>query len=137
MGNFLVPFGCLRFDYFFIVKIQFLILLSVIILFVFIGMRAPGVPDAYHFLLSSSGGYLFHEVGYVDQALWIFAAAAILALARDRLFIAALILSLSILAHEVAVFTTLPIVFAYVALQDKQTISTYTKYLLCPPRFSW
>ncbi|MGA9667504.1 MAG: hypothetical protein WBQ69_13815 [Gallionella sp.] len=132
LGNFLVPFGCLRFDYFFIVKIQFLILLSVIILFVFIGMRAREFLTLIIFFLSSSGGYLFHEVGYVDQALWIFAAAAILALARDRLFIAALILSLSILAHEMAIFTTLPIVFAYVALQDKQTISTYTKVFALP-----
>jgi len=132
LGTFLAPFGCARFDYFFIAKVQFLILLLAISLFVYIGIRNRGVLVLIVFFLSSAGGYLFHEVGYVDQSLWIFAAAAILALARDRLYLAALILSLSILAHEMAIFTTLPIVFAYVALQEKQAGLIYTK-IFAPP----
>jgi hypothetical protein len=132
LGTFLAPFGCTRFDYFFIAKIQFLVLLLAISLFVYIGIRNREFFTLVVFFLSSAGGYLFHEVGYVDQSLWIFAAAAILALARDRLYLAALILSLSILAHEMAIFTTLPIVFAYVALQEKQAGLIYIK-IFAPP----
>lgn len=132
LGTFLATFGCMRFDYFFIAKIQFLILMSVIILFVYIGFKNRDFLALIVFFFSAAGGYLFNEVGYVDQSLWIFAAAAILALDRDRLYLAGSILSLSILAHEMAIFTTLPIVLAYVAIQGKQAGSTCMKVFALP-----
>jgi hypothetical protein len=132
LGTFLAPFGCTRFDYFFIQKIQFLVLLLVLGLFIRSGIRNKEPLVLSIFFLSSAGGYLFHEVGYIDQPLWLFAALAILALDRSHLYLSALFLSLSVMAHEMAIFTVLPMVLAYVAMQHKPTSSMYIR-LFAPP----
>jgi hypothetical protein len=132
LGTFLFPLGCVRFDYFFVAKIQFLILFLALSLFIYIGIKNRSFLTLNVFFLSSAGGYLFHEVGYVDQLLWIFAAMAILALYRDRLYLASLFLCLSIMAHEMALFTAVPIVLAYVLIQKKPTKLAYIKIFAMP-----
>lgn len=132
LGVFLTPFGCARFDYFFVEKIQLLVLFLVIALFVYIAIKSRSFFALIVLFCSAAGGYLFHEVGYVDQLLWIFAAMAIGLLERNYLFLAALLLCLSVLIHEMSVFTIVPIVLAYAVVRKKLDGIAYAK-LLIPP----
>ncbi|MEV5716801.1 hypothetical protein AB0L41_23125 [Amycolatopsis mediterranei] len=60
-------------------------------------------------LLLPTGGYLFHEVGYLDQVLYLVLFAALWALHRNRPVSAAALLMASVLAHEIALLTVVPI----------------------------
>lgn len=133
LGTFLYPLGCIRFDYFFIAKVQILILLLALSLFIYFGVKNRAFLVQSVFFLSAAGGYLFHEVGYVDQLLWIVAALAIWALDRNRLYLAASLLCLSVMAHEMAIFTAVPIMLAYVVIRKNNfSLSDYVKVFALP-----
>jgi hypothetical protein len=78
------------------------------------------------FFLSSAGGYLFNEIGYPEQMIWIVAFLAVLAMEKQRQYIASCLLLISVLIHETSFFITLPIVFSYLIIR-KNTFSTYIK----------
>jgi hypothetical protein len=67
-------------------------------------------------LLLPTGGYLFHEVGYYDQVLYLLLFGALWALHRNRPIIASLLMTIGVLVHEITVLTVLPI-FAMAALR--------------------
>lgn len=67
-------------------------------------------------LLLPTGGFLFHEVGYYEQVLYLLLFAALYALRRGRPVLAAGLMTASVLAHEITALTVLPI-FALVLLQ--------------------
>ncbi|MEV6911089.1 hypothetical protein [Amycolatopsis sp. NPDC051071] len=67
-------------------------------------------------LLIPAGGYLFHEVGYFDQVLYLLLFGALWALHRNRPVLASAVMALSVTAHEIALLTVLP-VFGFVALR--------------------
>jgi len=67
-------------------------------------------------LLLPTGGYFFHEVGYYDQVLYLVLFAGVLALDRSRPIVASVLMTLSVLVHEITVLTALPI-FAMVAVR--------------------
>ncbi|MFJ8916911.1 hypothetical protein [Amycolatopsis sp. NPDC102389] len=60
-------------------------------------------------LLLPTGGYLFHEVGYFDQVLYVLLFGALWALHRDRPVLASALMALSVTVHEIALLTVLPI----------------------------
>ena len=132
LGTFLVPFGCARFDYFFIAKIQFLVLLFALCLFIYIGVRNLEIPTLILFFLSAAGGYVFDEVGYVEQFQWILGFLSVWALARKQHYLAAILMSLSVMSHEMALFTVLPLVLAYSIVHMKPTFSEYAR-MFGPP----
>jgi hypothetical protein len=112
LGTLLYPLGDLRFSYYLIVGIQFAVLAAlnvVIITHVFkanIGVRAAYIL----FLLAPTGAYLFHEVGYIDQLLYLM---LFLVLVLRNVVIVSVLLALSIFVHELAVFTIIPIYMAH------------------------
>ena len=67
-------------------------------------------------LLLPTGGYLFHEVGYYDQVLYLLLFGALWALHRNRPGIASALLVLSVTVHEIALLTVLP-VFGFAVLR--------------------
>jgi hypothetical protein len=62
------------------------------------------------FLASDAGTFLFNEVGYPDPWMLLLSVACAGLFARGRFKAAALLLALSVLVHEMAVFTVLPVV---------------------------
>ncbi|MFE0028491.1 hypothetical protein [Amycolatopsis sp. NPDC059021] len=67
-------------------------------------------------LLLPTGGYLFHEIGYLDQVLYLVLFAALWALRRDRPVVAGALMVASVLTHEIALLTVVP-VFGLVLLR--------------------
>lgn len=67
-------------------------------------------------LLLPTGGYLFHEVGYLDQVVYLVLLAALWALHRDRPVPAGVLMVASVLTHEIALLTVVP-VFGFVVLR--------------------
>jgi len=63
------------------------------------------------FLLMPTGGYLFHEVGYFDQLLYLMFFGSMWLLGRGRAVAAAAMLALAVTVHEIAVLTVLPLFF--------------------------
>ncbi|SEP50391.1 hypothetical protein [Amycolatopsis saalfeldensis] len=61
------------------------------------------------FLLLPTGGYLFHEVGYYDQTLYLLLVGALAALRRNRPGIASALMVASVTVHEIALLTVLPV----------------------------
>ncbi len=61
------------------------------------------------FLIAPTGGYLFHEVGYVEQVLYLILIGA-LTLKDKRLSL--VLMALSLFVHEMAAFTIIPIYLA-------------------------
>src|SRR5215468_10239044 len=68
LGTLLYPLGSLRFHYHFLVTLQALVLLALLALLLGHAMRSHIRIKLVTilFLLGPAGGYLFHEVGYVD-----------------------------------------------------------------------
>jgi hypothetical protein len=73
-------------------------------------------------LVLPAGAYLFHEVGYLDQVVYLLLFAAIWLLNRNRWVIASVVMVLAVLTHEMALFTTIPlfalVVFARLPLRS-------------------
>ncbi|GAB3740073.1 hypothetical protein GCM10027598_69980 [Amycolatopsis oliviviridis] len=67
-------------------------------------------------LLLPTGGYLFHEVGYFDQMLYLLLFGALWALHRNRPAVASAMMTLSVMVHEIALLTVLP-VFGFALLR--------------------
>ncbi|HEY0192600.1 MAG TPA: hypothetical protein VGC42_15885, partial [Kofleriaceae bacterium] len=68
-------------------------------------------------LLLPSGGFVFDEVGYFDQVLYLILFAGVALLARGRLAWAAVVMALAPMVHEIAALTVLP-VFGWLALRQ-------------------
>lgn len=63
-----------------------------------------------------TGGYLFNEVGYFDQVLYLLLFAAIWLVRRGRLVAATCVMCVAPGVHEIAILTVIP-VFGVVALR--------------------
>lgn len=116
VGTILYVFGDLRFNYMFIAAIQvtlFSVLLGVLLRYAF---RAEDKLKAVFvlYLLAPTGGYLFHEIGYIEQLLYLILFVA-LYLSNPMLGLGLMVASLFV--HEMALFTTIPIYFAYLILK--------------------
>jgi len=111
LGTLLYPFGALRFDYHFVAAVQALVLLVLVALLMAHALRS-GLRIkllTMLFLIGPAGGYLFHEVGYVEQLLYLMLLAA-LAFSDKRLSF--VLMALSLFVHEMAAFTVIPIYLA-------------------------
>ena len=59
--------------------------------------------------LSPAGGYLFHEIGYTDQVVYLLFFVAAWAMARSHFVIAIALVTFSVFLHELTLFTTVPL----------------------------
>ena len=112
LGTLLFPLGDWRFHYYTIASIQIALffLLNMVILYQVMRSNMQGRWLWVLFLLSPAGGYFFHEIGYVDQVLYLL---LIWALGMRSTWHARILLLLSLFIHELALFTILPIYLAY------------------------
>jgi hypothetical protein len=109
-GTVLYPFGDLRFDYHFILAVQVAVFLAVNVAVLRAACRHPQYRwFLVVFLLSPAGPYLFHEIGYVDQLLFLLLLAA---LRVSHPVAAGALLAAAVLVHEMAVFFTVPLFVA-------------------------
>ena len=60
-------------------------------------------------LLLPTGGFLFHEIGYFEQLLYLLLFASIWLVNRDRLVAATAVMMVTPCIHEIAILTVLPL----------------------------
>lgn len=65
--------------------------------------------------ISPAGAYLFHEIGYLDQFIYLLFFLAAYMVGRVPYVVATVVMAFSVLVHEITLFTTLPL-FVLVAL---------------------
>ena len=87
------------------------------------------------FFLLPTGGFLFHEVGYLDQLLYLMLFTSLWLLRRRGApWIAApVIMSLAVFTHEIAILTVFPIL-GFVVLRDLPCDAALA--VLAPPALS-
>jgi hypothetical protein len=68
------------------------------------------------FFLLPTGGFLFHEVGYFEQTIYLLGFGAIALLRRGRIVAATCVISIAPFVHEISILTIIPI-FGLVALR--------------------
>lgn len=112
VGTILYPLGDLRFSQDFIHIFQ----IGVFIVLLMMGLRYAYQTTIAHklliilFFLAPTGGYLFHEIGYPEQLLYL---VLIVALNIHVKWLALVMMMASLFIHEEALFTTIPIYFVY------------------------
>ena len=111
LGTLLTPFDPLRFHYGFVMTLQVAIFLALLAVMLRQGLRRglPGRIIVIAFLFAPTGGYMFHQIGYVEQLLYLLLAAA---LAMPRSAAAAALVAISLFIHELALFTIVPLYLA-------------------------
>lgn len=118
LGTLLFPLGEWRFNYYTIASIQITIFICLNFALVYQSLKAQG-PARWLwplFLLSPAGGYFFHEIGYVDQVLYLVLLWGMSLQSNTR---ASLLMIASLFMHEMALFTTLPVYLAWSIYQGK------------------
>ncbi len=78
------------------------------------------------YLVSPAGAYLFHEVGYADQLLYLILFISIATFKKHKIFSIVLFTS-SMLIHELTLFVTLPVFFTYIYMSTENL----KKSILC------
>jgi hypothetical protein len=121
VGTLLRPWSdLLNYNYWLYAAVAFAILgvlLLVLVVNVFRSRLVSQRVLVIAFLLLPTGGYLFHEVGYLDQLLYL-ALFAALSFLRGRAWVAApILLVLTVCTHEIAILTIVPI-YGFVVLKD-------------------
>jgi len=76
--------------------------------------------------LSPAGGFFFHEVGYADQLVYLMFIMSAMFVTQSKLGLASVTLSISVLIHEITLFTTLPLIILLASLRS-----------VAPIRFLW
>ena len=117
-GSMLYPLGDLRFQYHPIAAIQITIFIALNIIIIKAWKNDSGSFKWIWplFLISSAGGYFFHEIGYVDQLLYLLLLVAICCRST---FLGVFLILISLWFHEMALFTTVPLYLAFLTSQHR------------------
>jgi hypothetical protein len=112
VGTLLRPLAAATsFDYRVMAGVSFVVL-AVLLVTLFVAAMRTGLVSrqllVVAFFLLPTGGFLFNEVGYFDQILYLLLFAAIALLRRDRVVAAMVVMSLAPLVHEIAIATVIP-----------------------------
>jgi hypothetical protein len=120
VGTLLRPIAEQRhFTYWFYAAVAFAVLAALVALLVVAALRATLLSQRFlviAFFLLPTGGYLFHEVGYLDQVLYVLLFASLFAVRRSWWWAAPVLMTLTVVTHELALVTVVPI-YAFVALR--------------------
>ncbi len=123
-GTILSFLGDLKFNYYTIATIQFSVLISLLLWIYYIfqkNLLLMLIISLY--LVSPAGGYLFNEVGYIEQLLYLILFISITLFKKHKI-ISIILFSSSMFIHELALFATLPIYFTYVYITTKNLKQT-------------
>lgn len=92
--------------------VAFAVLVAVLAVAVIAAMRARWNAQrivVLVWLLAPTGAYLFHEVGYLDQVVYLLLFASLWLWSRTNPFVAVLPVLASVLVHELVLLTTWPV----------------------------
>jgi len=121
IGTLLLPLSrAFHHSYELYATVAFILLGALLVVLVVAALRARLVSRrllVVAFFLLPTGGFFFHEVGYLEQALYLLLFASLWLLRRSTLTLAPALMALAVCTHEIALFTVIPI-FAFVALRD-------------------
>jgi hypothetical protein len=113
IGTLLHPFAIIaQYDYWLFAAFSFLVLAALLTVLAVAFFRSRNETNRIvliGWLLLPSGGFLFHEVGYYDQVIYLLLFAALFALHRDRPVVASGLLVLAVCTHEIALLTVVPV----------------------------
>jgi hypothetical protein len=108
------------YDYWLYAAFEFAVLAGLIAIVVRSALRTTSIERRLlivaYFLLPT-GGFLFHEVGYFEQELYLLLFVAIWLVRKQRLIAATAVMAVCPYIHEIAILTTLPI-FGLVVLRE-------------------
>lgn len=130
LGSILFPFGDLRFNYYFIVALQIVVfaLLTAVVIKKLLHAD-PKVKTLFVlYLLAPTGGYLFHEIGYVDQLLYLMLLYMLYS--RNQIVNNTLLVA-SLFIHEMSLFTIIPLYLAKQIYDRAPTRQWLTSLILC------
>jgi hypothetical protein len=99
-------------EYWIYAAVAFAILGALLAVIVLVAMRARWTAQRIvilAWLLAPTGAYLFHEVGYLDQLVYLLLFASMWLWTRTSPFVAVLPVLASVLVHELVLLTTWPI----------------------------
>ena len=120
LGTLLRPIAESRnFSYGWYAAAAFVVLVALLTVIVVAALRAQLLSQRFlviAFLLLPTGGYLFQEVGYLDQLIYLFLFAALAVVDRRVWWLGPVFMTLAVLTHELALVTAIP-VFAFVVLR--------------------
>ena len=113
LGTVLAPlWSFFDYSYWAFASVSFVILAGLLIVIVIAGWKAKNNGQrmvALVWLLAPTGAYLFHEVGYLDQLLYLLLFLSVWLWAKSNPFIAIIPVTLSVFVHESAMVTTVPL----------------------------
>ena len=120
-GSILFFLGDLRFQYHVIASLQIAIFICINIVIICAWRKQDSVSKWLFpiFLISPAGGYFFHEIGYIDQLLYLLLFMAIIC--RNRMLASFLVVG-SLLFHEMTLFTTIPLYVGYLIVNNRPKI---------------
>lgn len=117
-GSLLLVLGEYRFNYYVIAGLQIIIFicLNIAIIFAWSKQKSNAIWLLPLFLVSPFGGYFFHEIGYIDQLLYLI---FFIAISCSNIIFGLVLMATSLLFHEMALFTTIPLYVTYLLLQGR------------------
>jgi hypothetical protein len=134
VGTLLHPLAeALDYSYWLYAVVGFVMLGALVAILAVATLRAPLASQRFlviAWLLLPTGGFFFHEVGYLDQLLYLFLFASLWFLRRPGWIVASVLMTLAVLTHEIAILTVLP-VFGFAVLRDEEPRRAIA--LLAPP----
>jgi len=129
VGTLLYVFGELRFDYYFIVTLQLTVFTALLAIIFRYACRAsiPLKIMVVLYFLAPTGGYFFHEIGYIDQLLYLLLFGV---LCSSNKVLKLGLMTASLFIHEEALFTIVPIYLAYLIINKENIKYIATNFLV-------
>lgn len=113
VGTLLRPLAYLAHDsYALYASFSFIVLATLLAIVVAYAVRTESLAVrlwCIAWFLLPTGGFLFNEVGYFEQVLYVMLFASIWLVGRGRVVAATVIMSLAPFVHEIAILTVLPV----------------------------
>jgi len=117
LGTVLAPvWGVFNYSYWAFASVAFIILAGLLVVIVIAGWKARSNGQrlvAVVWLFAPTGAYLFHEVGYLDQLLYLLLFLSVWLWGKWNPFIAIIPVTLSVFVHESAMVTTVPLLLFF------------------------
>ncbi len=121
-GTFLQPLGCQRFNINVVAIVQVLVMAAGLFLLLRQAVKAKLEVYLAVFFLSQAGDFMFNEIGYIDQLLYLAVPAGVLFMTRGRYVASTVMAVLALLTHEIAIVVVLPLfLLATLLIDDDRT----------------
>jgi hypothetical protein len=129
VGTLLSVLGTYKYNYYVIAGIQFSILAALLVwIYTIFRKNSLTMLIITAYFTSACGGFLFHEVGYIDQLLYLTLFISMAIYDRHKLS-SILLFSSSMFMHELALFVTVPLFFSFVYIRSERLKESFLSIL--------